>query len=94
MDPQADSLEKIQKDLDNLWVDHRQLRQDFYTHDAVGEERWKTIFNEFRELRDTQIVTNQELKARIESLHKLVITVSGTTIVFLAGTILSISTGM
>lgn len=70
-------------DLDALWVEHRVLRQDFYTHEAVVEERWKTIFNELREFQNTTKSTHEELKRRIDSLYRLVLTVSGGAIIFL-----------
>lgn len=71
-------------DLDELWREHRALRDDFYRHEAVVEERWKTIFNELREFqRDTRDVM-KESKIRIDSLFKLVLTVSGSAILFLA----------
>lgn len=70
-------------DLDELWREHRALRDDFYRHEAVVEERWKTIFNELREFqRDTREVM-KESKTRIDSLFKLVLTVSGSAILFL-----------
>lgn len=76
-------------DLDQLWIEHRELRQDFYTHEAVGEERWKTIFNELREVQDTTKHIHDELKESINSLHKLVLTVSGSIIFVLAGALLT-----
>lgn len=70
-------------DLDELWREHRALRDDFYRHEAVVEERWKTIFNELREFqRDTRELM-RESKTRIDSLFKLVLTVSGSAILFL-----------
>ena len=61
-------------DLGTLWVEHRVLRQDFYTHEAVVEERWKTIFNELAEVKDS-----------VRGLQRLVLAVSGTAIVLMAG---------
>jgi hypothetical protein len=66
-----------------LWKEHRTLREDFYRHEAVVEERWKTVFNELREF---QVYTRdmiKESKMRIESLYKLVLIVSGSAILFL-----------
>lgn len=78
-----------QSDLDDLWAEHRELRQDFYMHEAVVEERWKTIFNEMREYQKTSRQTNEDLKARIESLYKLVLTVSGSAIIVLGGALMT-----
>jgi len=72
-------------EIDDLWVEHRILRQDFYTHEAVVEERWKTVFNELREFQQVTKATQQELKARVDALYKLVLTVSGSAIVLLLG---------
>lgn len=77
-----------QQQLDELWREHRSLREDFYRHEAVVEERWKTIFNELREFqRDTRDVM-KESKIRIDSLYKLVLTVSGSAILFLAAEVI------
>ena len=72
-------------DLETLWVEHRVLRQDFYTHEAVVEERWKTVFNELAEVKRTTSEAHKEIKERINALNKLVLTVSGTAIVLMAG---------
>ena len=71
------------KDIDALWEEHRSLREDFYRHEAVVEERWKTIFNELRDFQRDTRETVKESKYRIESLFKLVLTVSGAAILFL-----------
>lgn len=72
-----------QQQIDELWREHRSLREDFYRHEAVVEERWKTIFNELRHFQDDTKSLIKESKIRIDSLYKLVLTVSGSAIVFL-----------
>lgn len=72
-------------DLETLWMEHRVLRQDFYTHEAVVEERWKTVFKELQEVKTTTAAAHIEIKERINALNKLVLTVSGTAIVLMAG---------
>jgi len=51
----------------------------------VVEERWKTIFNELRHFQDDTKSLIKESKIRIDSLYKLVLTVSGSAILFLVG---------
>lgn len=72
-----------QQQIDELWREHRSLREDFYRHEAVVEERWKTIFNELRHFQDDTKGLIKESKIRIDSLYKLVLTVSGSAILFL-----------
>lgn len=74
-----------QQQIDELWREHRSLREDFYRHEAVVEERWKTIFNELRHFQDDTKGLIKESKIRIDSLYKLVLTVSGSAILFLVG---------
>jgi len=74
-----------QQQLDDLWREHRSLREDFYRHEAVVEERWKTIFNELREFQTNTRDVMKESKMRIDSLFKLVLVVSGSAILFLVG---------
>lgn len=74
-----------QQQLDDLWREHRSLREDFYRHEAVVEERWKTIFNELREFQLNTRDVMKESKMRIDSLFKLVLVVSGSAILFLVG---------
>lgn len=74
-----------QQQIDELWKEHRSLREDFYRHEAVVEERWKTIFNELRHFQDDTKSLIKESKIRIDSLYKLVLTVSGSAILFLVG---------
>jgi len=74
-----------QQQIDELWREHRSLREDFYRHEAVVEERWKTIFNELRHFQDDTKSLIKESKIRIDSLYKLVLTVSGSAILFLVG---------
>lgn len=72
-----------QQQIEELWREHRALRDDFYRHEAVVEERWKTIFNELRHFQDDTKGLIKESKIRIDSLYKLVLTVSGSAILFL-----------
>jgi hypothetical protein len=74
-----------QQQLDDLWREHRSLREDFYRHEAVVEERWKTVFNELREFQTHTRDVMKESKMRIEALYKLVLIVSGSAILFLVG---------
>ena len=74
-----------QHQIDELWREHRALREDFYRHEAVVEERWKTIFNELRHFQDDTKSLIKESKIRIDSLYKLVLVVSGSAILFLIG---------
>ena len=74
-----------QQQIDELWREHRSLREDFYRHEAVVEERWKTIFNELREFQTNTRDVIKESKMRIDSLYKLVLVVSGSAILFLVG---------
>lgn len=76
-------------DLDNLWVEHRILRQDFYTHEAVVEERWKTVFNELRDFQKNTHDTFEEIKLRVDSLYRLMLTVSGSIIAVLVGALVT-----
>lgn len=78
-----------QDDLDNLWIEHRVLRQDFYTHEAVVEERWKTVFNELREFQESTKQAQKELKDRVDTLYKLMLTVSGSLILMLLGALVT-----
>jgi len=75
--------DSAQQQIDELWREHRALREDFYRHEAVVEERWKTIFNELRHFQDDTKSLIKESKIRIDSLYKLVLTVSGSAILFL-----------
>lgn len=74
-----------QSQIDELWREHRALREDFYRHEAVVEERWKTIFNELREFQTNTRDVIKESKMRIDALYKLVLVVSGSAILFLVG---------
>lgn len=74
-----------QHQIDELWREHRALREDFYRHEAVVEERWKTIFNELREFQTNTRDVIKESKMRIDALYKLVLVVSGSAILFLVG---------
>ena len=77
--------DSAQQQIDELWREHRSLREDFYRHEAVVEERWKTIFNELREFQTNTRDVIKESKMRIDSLYKLVLVVSGSAILFLVG---------
>ena len=76
-------VRQLHQDVDALWLEHRTLREDFYRHEAVVEERWKTVFNELREFQTTTKEVIKESKIRIDALYRLVLTVSGSAILFL-----------
>ena len=65
------------------------LLTDFRTHEAVCEERWKTIFNEVRNASEDSRIRYKEMQQSIDKLHKLVWTVGGALILFLAGLVAS-----
>ena len=65
------------------------LLSDFRTHEAVCEERWKTIFNEVRNASEDSRIRYKEMQQSIDKLHKLVWTVGGALILFLAGLLAS-----
>lgn len=85
MERRTQDREATQHQIDELWREHRALREDFYRHEAVVEERWKTIFNELREFQTNTRDVIKESKMRIDSLYKLVLVVSGSAILFLVG---------
>ena len=73
-------------------MEHQQqndLLTDFRTHEAVCEERWKTIFNEVRNASEDSRIRNKEMQESINRLHRLVWTVGGALILFLAGLVAS-----
>lgn len=82
-EPREEHYERLHEDIELLWKEHRTLREDFYRHEAVVEERWKTVFNELREFQTYTRDMIKESKIRIESLYKLVLVVSGSVILFL-----------
>ena len=65
------------------------LLTDFRTHEAVCEERWKTIFNEVKKASEDSRFRYKEMQQSIDKLHKLVWTVGGALILFLAGLVAS-----
>ena len=65
------------------------LLTDFRTHEAVCEERWKTIFNEVKKASEDSRLRYKEMQQSIDKLHKLVWTVGGALILFLAGLVAS-----
>lgn len=65
------------------------LLTDFRTHEAVCEERWKTIFNEVKKASEDSRIRYKEMQQSIDKLHKLVWTVGGALILFLAGLVAS-----
>jgi hypothetical protein len=65
------------------------LLTDFRTHEAVCEERWKTIFNEVKNASEDSRIRYKEMQQSIDKLHKLVWTVGGALILFLAGLLAS-----
>lgn len=73
--------------MDNL--PNNDLLTDFRTHEAVCEERWKTIFNEVRNASEDSRIRYKEMQQSIDKLHKLVWSVGGALILFLAGLLAS-----
>ena len=65
--------------------DLNDLRVAFEKHEAVCEERWKTIFNELREGKEESKERWTEVKLSVQSLHRLVWAGGGAVILFLAG---------
>ena len=65
------------------------LLTDFRTHEAVCEERRKTIFNEVKKASEDSRIRYKEMQQSIDKLHKLVWTVGGALILFLAGLLAS-----
>lgn len=63
------------------------LRTEFEKHEAVCEERWKTVFNEIRTAKAESKDRSNDLKASVESLHRLVWAGGGAVILFLSGII-------
>ena len=61
------------------------LRVAFEKHEAVCEERWKTIFNELRDGKEESKERWTEVKSTVQSLHRLVWAGGGAVILFLAG---------
>ena len=69
--------------------DLNELKTAFLQHEAVCEERWKTIFNEVKEGKEESRERWQDLQTSISSLNKLVLSVGGAAIVFLMGVVVS-----
>jgi hypothetical protein len=65
------------------------LRAEFEKHEAVCEERWKTVFNEIRSAKAESKDRSNDLKASVESLHRLVWAGGGAVILFLSGMLFS-----
>lgn len=69
--------------------DLNDLKTAFLQHEAVCEERWKTIFNEVKEGKEESRERWQNIQSSIASLTKLVLSVGGAAIVFLMGVVIS-----
>ena len=69
--------------------DLNELKAAFLQHEAVCEERWKTIFNEVKEGKEESRERWQDLQTSISGLNKLVLSVGGAAIVFLLGIVVS-----
>lgn len=69
--------------------DLNDLKTAFLQHEAVCEERWKTIFNEVKEGKEESRERWLDLQSSISSLNKLVLSVGGAAIVFLMGVVVS-----
>ena len=66
-----------------------ELRAEFEKHEAVCEERWKTVFNEIRSAKEDSKGRADEIKDSVQSLHRLVWAGGGAVILFLAGMLAS-----
>ena len=64
------------------------LRTAFDVHEAVCEERWKTIFNELRDGKAEAEARWEDCKSSLASLHRLVWAGGGALILFLGGMIM------
>lgn len=62
-----------------------ELRAEFEKHEAVCEERWKTVFNEIRSAKEESKERHGDIKSSVQSLHRLVWAGGGAVILFLAG---------
>lgn len=69
--------------------DLNDLKSAFLQHEAVCEERWRTIFNELRDGKEESKERWAEVKHSVQSLHRLVWTGGGAVILFLAGIIVA-----
>jgi hypothetical protein len=67
--------------------DLNDLKSAFLQHEAVCEERWKTIFNELRDGKEESKERWAEVKVSVQALHRLVWAGGGAVILFLAGMI-------
>jgi hypothetical protein len=67
----------------------QQLKAAFEKHEAVCEERWKSMFNELRDYKDESRERNNEIRESVEALHSLVWRVGGAAILFLLGVLVS-----
>lgn len=66
-----------------------ELRASFEIHEAVCEERWKTVFNEIRSAHTESKERHSDLKESVSSLHRLIWAGGGAVILFLAGMLIS-----
>jgi len=66
-----------------------ELRAEFEKHEAVCEERWKTVFNEIRSAKEESKERHGDIKSSVQSLHRLVWAGGGAVILFLAGMLAS-----
>lgn len=63
----------------------QQLREDFIRHEAICEERWKTVFNEIREAKEEGRERWDEVRSYWAAIHRLIWAGGGALILFLAG---------
>ena len=59
------------------------LRSDFLRHEAICEERWKTVFNEIRDAKEQGDARWTEVRASFESAQRMLFAGSGALILFL-----------
>lgn len=74
--------------MDNQQELTKQVQIDLQVHEAVCEERWKTIFFEVRKAEIESKERYLEIKSGIESLQRIVLAGGGATILFLAGSLM------
>jgi len=63
------------------------LRSDFLRHEAICEERWKTVFNEIRDAKEQGDARWTEVRASFESAQRMLFAGSGALILFLLAVI-------
>lgn len=65
--------------------DLNDLKTAFLQHEAVCEERWRSVFHEIREAKEESRDRWDDLQNSVGSLHRLIWAGGGAVILFLAG---------